>query len=132
MVLVAPALAEGSVGESGGDVMKHAVIALALTLGGCVSAQAEAPPAPRATYIEIVGNYHGRDLRLNLNGETVAQGRQHLLPTGVAWREQLPMADEIDLELTIEPCDAPFRATFAASGPAPAIIISGCDIRLSR
>lgn len=117
--------------------MKRATVALLLALGACANAQAdappvEAPPAPRATYIEVVGNYHGRDLRLNLNGETVAQGRQHLLPTGVAWREQLPMADQIDLELAIEPCEAPFRATFAASGPAPAIIISDCDIRLSR
>ena len=92
MVLVAPTLAEGSVEGSGGDVMKRVAVAVGLALGGCASAPIEtalspAPPAPRATHIEIVGNYHGRDLRLNLNGETVATGENNtvLLPAPEAW-----------------------------------------------
>ena len=130
MVLGASPLAEGSVDESGGDVMR--VLLLALALGACMPTQTTmpAPPPPRAHYLEIVGNYHGRQLQLDINGGTVAQGMQHLLPTGIAWREQLPPDGAITLTLTFAACDAPFSQTFTPGAEPPTLIINGCDVRL--
>lgn len=130
MVLGPPPLAERGVDESGRDV-KRALL-LTLALAACATAEAEAPsaPAPRAHYIEIVGNYHGRQLQLDINGGTVAQGMQHLLPTGIAWREQLPPNGPVTVTLTFAACDAPFSQTFTPGAETPTLIIDGCDIRL--
>lgn len=103
---------------------------LAFTLSACATAESAPPPAPRAHYIEIVGNYHGRQLQLDINGGTIAQGMQHLLPTGIAWREQLPPSGPVTLTLTFAACDAPFSQTFTPGAEAPTLIIDGCDIRL--
>lgn len=107
-------------------------VLLTLALAACATAEAEAPslPAPRAHYLEIVGNYHGHQLQLDVNGATVAQGYQHLLPPGVAWREELPPTGDVTLTLTIEPCAAPFTQSFTPGAEAPTLIINGCDIRL--
>lgn len=106
------------------------VLLLTFALAACATAKAEAPPAPRAYYIEIVGNYHGRQLQLDVNGATVAQGYQHLLPPGVAWREELPPTGDVALTINIEPCEAPFTQTFTPGAEAPTLIIDSCDIRL--
>lgn len=110
--------------------MRKWVALSALALSACSTVIEEAPPAPRAHYIEIVGNYHGRQLQLDINGGTIAQGMQHLLPTGIAWREQLPPRGPVTLTLTFTACDAPFSQTFTPGAEAPTLIIDGCDIRL--
>jgi hypothetical protein len=101
-----------------------------LFLPGCAATTANSPPAPRAHYIEIVGNYHGRQLQLDINGATVTQGMQHLLPTGIAWREQLPPSGPVTATLTFAACDAPFSQTFTPGAETPTLIINSCDIRL--
>ncbi len=128
MVLGASPLAEGSVEESGRDVMR--ALAPALALGACATPDAGPPPAPRAPYIEIVGDYHGRQVQLDINGGTVVQGMQHVLPAGAAWREQLPPTGPVTLTLTFSACGAPFSQTFTPGGETPTLIINGCDIRL--
>ncbi|WP_135213308.1 hypothetical protein [Vitreimonas flagellata] len=102
----------------------------ALALSACAATMANPPPTPRAHSIEIVGNYHGRQLQLDINGGTVAQGMQHLLPTGIAWREQLPPNGPVTVTLTFAACGAPFSQTFTPGAEAPTLIIDGCDIRL--
>lgn len=107
-----------------------------LLMAALVSACAATPPPqqssePGAAYIEIVGNYHGRDLELRLNGAVVANGRQHLLPEGVAWRENLPSTARITLDLTIEPC-APYQVEFNANGATPTLIIRDCAFEFVR
>lgn len=106
-------------------------LALALTLAGCATPAPVPAPAQgqRAHYMEIVGNYHGRDLRLALNGAVVAQGYQHLLPPGVAWREDLPATDQVEITLWIAPCE-PFTRTIRPSSETPTLIVADCDIRL--
>ncbi len=103
---------------------------MAVLLGACA---ATPPPvtAPGAAYIEIVGNYHGRALELRLNGAVVASGRQHLLPEGVAWRENLPSTARITLDLTIEPC-APYQVEFNATGATPTLVIRDCAFEFAR
>lgn len=107
------------------------ILLMAALVSACAATPPQQPSEPNAGYIEIVGNYHGRNLDLRLNGAVVASGRQHLLPEGVAWRENLPNTARITLDLTIEPC-APYQVEFNATGATPTLIIRDCAFEFVR
>jgi len=108
------------------------ILLMAAFVSACVATPPQQQPnEPNAAYIEIVGNYHGRNLELRLNSAVVASGRQHLLPEGVAWRENLPNTAHITLDLNIEPC-APYQVEFNAAGATPTLIIRDCAFEFVR
>jgi hypothetical protein len=93
------------------------------------------PPgsAPLLTRVEVVGNYAGRDMVLKIDGRVEYQGRGQLHPPGMSWT--IPTANlgkPSTLELTIEPCPAPFSATYEQDGVQRYLVIQDCEIRFGR
>lgn len=90
------------------------------------------PPAA-ITKLEVVGNHAGRLMKLQVDGKVVFEGRGHLDPPGVTWTLNIqPGSTPAPVELTIEPCDAPFAAELPRNGGVHAVIIKGCEVKFAR
>lgn len=110
-------------------------------LAACSDASAQPPgdtvaaephPLPAITKLEVVGNHAGRLMNLEIDGKVVFEGRGHLDPPGVTWTHSVPFGGgPAPIELRIEPCEAPFKADMARDGGVHALIIQGCEIRLT-
>lgn len=82
--------------------------------------------------LEVVGNYAGRVLKLQVDGMTVFEGRGHLDPPGFTWAFNISPGPAVaSAELTIEPCAAPFAAKLPRNGKVHAVIIQDCDVRFA-
>lgn len=105
-------------------------------LAGCGHAAAQPPvdPAPvsASTRLEILGNYAGRKLKLTVDGRVEWDGYGHLNPPGMSWIITVKPGDApAPIELQIEQCEAPFTAEMPRDGGEHALIIQGCEIKLS-
>lgn len=101
---------------------------------GAQVAQGASSDAGQATptRLEVLGNYAGRLLKLQVDGKTVFEGRGHLDPPGFTWAFNiLPGSALASAELTIEPCAAPFAAKLPRNGKVHAVIIQDCDVRFA-
>lgn len=106
---------------------KHLLaLAAAVVAGGPAMAQPQA-----TTQLEVLGNYAGRKLQLTLDGRSEWDGYGHLNPPGVSWILSIKPGDEPALlELSIEPCETPFKAELPRDGKTHALLIQGCEIKL--
>lgn len=111
--------------------MRVSIAAIASVLAvACGIAYAQPPTLSK---LEVVGNYAGRVMKLTVDGKVEYEGRGHLDPPGVTWRiNVLPGAEPAPVELEIEPCEQPVRASMPRDGATYALIIQGCDIRLVK
>ncbi|MGE0740557.1 MAG: hypothetical protein AB7O98_04380 [Hyphomonadaceae bacterium] len=127
-------------------------IVLALALGACATATAQtepphehpAPvelPAPgshqpggletRAAQMQIIGDYADREIRLLFNEEVAFEGRRAHSHTGESWRVDLPPGEGFfTIDLTIEPCEQPYRTRIMPDSAMPTLRIEGCHIVL--
>jgi len=103
---------------------------LALAVGALAVAPAIAQ-APTLTRLEVIGNHAGKQMKLAIDGEVVFEGYGHLDPPGVTWTLIVKPGDApAPLELTIEPCETPFKAELPRDGKTHSLLIQGCDIKL--
>lgn len=106
-----------------------------IALAACVQAAAQPLQAPgqvtATTRLEILGDYAGRKLKLTVDGRVEWDGYGHLNPPGMSWFITVePGQAPVPVELQIEPCTEPFKATFPRDGETRALIIQGCDVKL--
>lgn len=87
---------------------------------------------PQTSKFEIVGNHAGRLLKLTVDGKVIFEGRRHLEPPGMTWIVDVPPGLEAaPLELQIEPCEAPFKASVPRDGKQRLLVIRNCEFELA-
>lgn len=108
-------------------MIRHALLFAVL----CVAPAAAQPSL--MSKLEVVGNHAGRMMKLHVDGKLVFEGNGHLDPPGVTWTLNVaPGSEPAPIELTIEPCEAPFKADVPRNGGVHTLIIQGCDVKIVR
>lgn len=105
-------------------------------MAGCGHAIAQVPvqqATPSAvTRIEVLGNYAGRKIKLIIDGRVEWDGYGHLNPPGVSWLIDVkPGEAPAPIEVQIDQCETPFKEEMPRDGKTHALIIQGCDIKLT-
>jgi hypothetical protein len=108
-----------------------------ILMAGCGHATAQVPDqsvAPQTdARIEILGNYAGRKIKLTVDGRVEWDGYGHLNPSGMSWFIDVkPGEAPVPIELQIDQCETPFKEAVPRDGKTHALIIRGCEIRLSK
>lgn len=112
--------------------MKTFTLARAVAAACLAASLAPAPAMARqpSTRLEIVGNYAGRALKLEIDGKVVFEGYGHLEPPGVTWTLTLSgESDPAPLKLDQQDCET-FSASIPRDGKVHTLLIQGCEVKL--
>lgn len=86
-------------------------------------------------YVTLLGNYAGKQIRLEVDGQVLVERRMMFPPPGAEDRFLIPLgpARSVPVRLDIAGCPAPWTGEFQVQqGQNHVLIFDGCDIRAGR
>lgn len=84
-------------------------------------------------YVTLVGNYVGKVIRLEVDGQVLVERRMTFPPPGVEDRYLIPLGPprSVPVRLDIEGCPGPWTSEIEIQrGQNHGLIVQGCDIEL--